>query len=139
MHTNSIVFQDYPDGTSFTNTWSWTATALNPFATNGTLSVRGFGARLVHSSIANIAGSVVNVAANGNFLANAAAFTNWPGYLGAPNPSPDSRLDGLGRPGKKASMARRRGRASGLRSVRAAAPVTPSFSCRAEAVFWASI
>ena len=49
LHTNSIVFRDYPTGTYFTNTWSWTATALTPFATNGSLSVRGFDARLVQS------------------------------------------------------------------------------------------
>jgi hypothetical protein len=86
LHTNMIVFQDYLGGphTWFTNTWSWTATALSPFATNGTLSVRGFNARMVHSTAAHIA---ANLVANGDFTATVGSFEVWPGYSGGVNAS----------------------------------------------------
>jgi hypothetical protein len=52
LHTNTVVFKDYPDNTWFTNTWSWTAhTAPTLLAANslpiGVLSQRGFKARMV--------------------------------------------------------------------------------------------
>ena len=47
LHTNMIVFQDYETGTSFTNTWSWTAYIPEPL--NAALSVKGFYARTVVS------------------------------------------------------------------------------------------
>jgi hypothetical protein len=76
LHTNSIVFQDYPDGTWFTNTWSWTATAFSPFATNGSLSVRGFDARLVQSLSSSSDPAVYTNYANINAnAANGAWFT----------------------------------------------------------------
>ena len=51
LHTNKIVFSD--DINYYTNTWSWTSVALTRFATNGSLSVRGFDARLVESFTAS--------------------------------------------------------------------------------------
>jgi hypothetical protein len=86
VHTNSVVFRDSAN-TWFTNNWSWTVGYVGPFAAGGSLSQRGFDARMVRSSVANI-GAAVNLVANGNFLANAVAFTTWPGYADGANPNP---------------------------------------------------
>jgi hypothetical protein len=52
LHTNTVVFEDDQivggHNVLHTNTWSWTA-AYPPFAPSGSLSVRGFDARLVQS------------------------------------------------------------------------------------------
>src|ERR1019366_5644203 len=47
-HTNTIVFQD-SNNTFYTNSWSWTTAYAPRYATNGSLSVKGFDARLVMS------------------------------------------------------------------------------------------
>jgi hypothetical protein len=48
VHTNTVVFRDSAN-TWFTNSWSWTVAWPVPFAPSGSLSVRGFDARLVES------------------------------------------------------------------------------------------
>jgi hypothetical protein len=90
--TNTVVFQD-SQNTWFTNSWWWQATVYQPrYAANGSLSLRGFDARMVRSSAANIAASDVNLVVNGSFSANVAQFVAWPGYCGGthggngPNP-----------------------------------------------------
>jgi hypothetical protein len=47
VHSNMIVFQDFPAGNKFTNTWSWTYYA--PARLNAALSVKGFATRTVVS------------------------------------------------------------------------------------------
>ena len=56
LHTNVIVFSDDTD--FYTNTWSWTATFPTLFATNGSLSLRGFDARMVQSQASNLGGAL---------------------------------------------------------------------------------
>ena len=60
LHTNSIAFSDNL-GAWTTNTWTWTASYPNLFASNslplGSLTLPGFDARMVQSAAANISGS----------------------------------------------------------------------------------
>jgi len=89
LHTNTVVFEDDQtvngDNVLHTNTWTWTTAHAIPslalYATNGSLSVTGFDARLVQSLAAHIGGNLVN----GNFTANIASFQVWPGYAGGAN------------------------------------------------------
>jgi len=77
-HTNEIVFQD--DASAWhTNIWAWTTAYPYVYASNslpiGSLSVPGFDARTVHSSVANIDGSLYKDPTNSipNIVASAQA------------------------------------------------------------------
>ena len=80
-HTNEIVFQDNASPTPawHTNIWAWTTAYPYLYASNslpiGSLSVPGFDARMVHSSAANIDGSLFNDPTNSipNLVASAQA------------------------------------------------------------------
>jgi hypothetical protein len=77
-HTNEIVFLDDAIPPALhTNIWSWTTAYPYAYATNGlplgSLTVPGFDARLVHSSAANIDGTLAASPANSinNLVASA--------------------------------------------------------------------
>jgi hypothetical protein len=76
-HTNTVVFQDSAN-TWFTNSWPWTVSWPVPYAPSGSLTLRGFDARLVQSYSATDPG-YANMSFDGglnNSIASAQAVLN---------------------------------------------------------------
>jgi hypothetical protein len=79
-HTNKVVFQDDYNTTPsswHTNVWSWTSAVLTRFATNGSLSLRGFDARLVQSYSTSADPAVYTNYANINCTNHTPPYTVW--------------------------------------------------------------
>jgi len=89
-HTNTVVFEDDQEKSAnpgnfyqHTNTWSWMAAVYQPrYATNGSLSLRGFDVRMSGVRLQTLPPQMSTWWPTAVFSANVAQFVAWPAIAG---------------------------------------------------------